>query len=288
MANINLNDPTEKRISLSYDSKSDSYKPLDINALDKGGSWISNDIIGTNNETVMWGNSDREELFVQNLGVNPLFVKYGASASPSNFNFILTSGSAVSAGDGGTLSDLNYTGEVSVYSDSTNYIAWQRGTSAPTGFWKDCRDTEYETNFNSLNPYLNSGSMSGVDYGQFDGGSTFYFEAPASPDAQSVEFKADYKNTTGRIVWPYINWETQPYYEVSQGQENDCYARMFWNDVLIFEMVNDEVTVAVGGNIYAQNYYHGILLNGQYGEFRFKFETKNVFLETAFYIGNND
>ena len=89
MANINLNDPTEKRISLSYDSKTDSYKPLDINALDKGGSWISNDILGASNESVMWANSDREELFVQNLGVNPLFVKYGEQASDTNFNFIL-------------------------------------------------------------------------------------------------------------------------------------------------------------------------------------------------------
>jgi hypothetical protein len=288
MANITSTDGTEKRISLSYDSKTDTYRPLDINVLDKGGSWISNDIVGLGNETVMWANSDREELFIQNLGTYPLFVKYGQSASLSNFNFILTSGSAVSVGDGGTLSDLNYAGEVSVYSNSPNYIAWERGTSSPTGFWKDCRDTEYETNFNNLNPYLNSGSIDGIAYGQYDGSNTFYIEAPASPDAQSIEFKADYKNTQGYRVFPYINWDTQPNYSISEGQENDCYARMFWNDALIFEMVNNQVTVAVGGNIYAQNYYHGVLLNGQYGEFRFKFETKNAYLETYFYIHNND
>ena len=114
------------------------YKGLDWNRLDdiedlvnKNGNWISNYTTGTVTGTVMNANSGRKELFVQNLGVNPLFVKYGPSATNSSFNFILTSGSAELAGDGGSLSDLNYTGQVSVYSTSPKYIAWERGVSAP-------------------------------------------------------------------------------------------------------------------------------------------------------------
>jgi hypothetical protein len=114
------------------------YKGLDWNRLDdiedlinKNGSWISNNTIGTGNGTVMNANSGRKELFVQNLSTGSLFVKYGASATNSSFNFILASGSAELAGDGGSLSDSNYTGQVSVYSTSPKYIAWERGVSAP-------------------------------------------------------------------------------------------------------------------------------------------------------------
>lgn len=114
------------------------YKGLDWNRLDdiedlvnKNGNWISNNTIGTVTGTVMNANSGRKELFVQNLSTASLFVKYGASATDSSFNFVLVSGSAELAGDGGSLSDLNYTGQVSVYSTSPKYIAWERAASAP-------------------------------------------------------------------------------------------------------------------------------------------------------------
>jgi hypothetical protein len=87
---------------------------------------ISNFTPSGTNGTVLQANVNREELFVQNLSVNPLFVKYGEDASDSSFNFVLTSGSAELAGDGGTLSDLNYTGIVSVNGVSSNYICWER------------------------------------------------------------------------------------------------------------------------------------------------------------------
>ena len=126
MANINLNDPTEKRVSLVYDSKTDSYKAFDMQALDKGGSTISNFTASGTNGTVLQPNANREELFIQNLQSGNLYVKYGASANSNSFNFILTSGSASGAGDGGSLSDLNYTGIVSVSGVSPNYICWER------------------------------------------------------------------------------------------------------------------------------------------------------------------
>ena len=126
MPNINTNDQTEKRISLSYDSRTDTYKPLDINILDKGGSTISNYSVSGSNGTILAANSNREELFIQNLAATALYVKYGSSASSSSFNFILASNTAANAGDGGSLSDLNYTGIVSVSGSNPSYIAWER------------------------------------------------------------------------------------------------------------------------------------------------------------------
>jgi len=126
MANINLNDPTEKRVSLVYDSKTDSYKAFDMQALDKGGSTISNFTASGTNGTVLQPNANREELFIQNLSTSHLHVKYGTSAASNSFNFILDSSTNAGGGDGGRLSDLNYTGIVSVSGVSPNYICWER------------------------------------------------------------------------------------------------------------------------------------------------------------------
>jgi hypothetical protein len=130
MANIKSNDPGEKRISLVYDAATDSYKAqelLTVDDLTSKGAIISNFTVSGENGTVLQANADREELFIQNLHNNNLYVKYGADASDTSFNFILISASANLAADGGILSDLNYTGAVSVYSTSTpNYISWER------------------------------------------------------------------------------------------------------------------------------------------------------------------
>ena len=272
------------------------YKGLDWTKLDniedlinKNGNWISNDVVGTSNEIVMWANSDRKELFVQNLGMSPLYVKYGddESASATSFNFILTSGSAVSAGDGGSLSDLNYTGEVYVYSTSPEYIAWERGTSAPTGFWKDSRKETCYTNYDSFN-WVTSGSLDGGSHGSYDGNETIGVNVPASENAQAIEYKTCFKNVAGYSIWPMLAWDTQPIYVATAGQENDCYARISWNDVIIFEMINNNVTVPVNGSIYSQDLNNDRkFLNGQYGEFRIKFETKNSSLESQLYFLND-
>lgn len=127
MANINLNDPTEKRINLVYDSKTDSYKALDLSILDKGGSTISNSTPSGAFGTVLEANLNREELYIQNLYTSPLYVKYGAGANSASFNFILAPNNTTNNGDGGSLSDLNYTGVVSVSGVSSGlYIVWER------------------------------------------------------------------------------------------------------------------------------------------------------------------
>ena len=87
---------------------------------------ISNYTINTNVGVAIDNNTDRKELYVQNLSNNILYVKYGSDASASSFNFILSANSVVDAGDGGILSDENYNGIVSVYGVSPRFIAWER------------------------------------------------------------------------------------------------------------------------------------------------------------------
>jgi len=111
MSNITT-DPTEKRLNLVYDAT-----PLDT---------ISNFTVSGTNGTVLEANANREELYIQNLSTSHLHVKYGASAAGNSFNFVLASSTASGGGDGGSLSDLNYTGVVSVSGVSPNYICWER------------------------------------------------------------------------------------------------------------------------------------------------------------------
>jgi len=128
--NITTTDNSEKRINLVYDSKTDSYKAFDMQVLDKAGSNISNSSVSGSNGIVLYTNTSREELFIQNLATGVLYVKYGSSADIGSFNFILASNSSTNAGDGGSLNDLNYTGTVSVSGiagvNSPRYIVWER------------------------------------------------------------------------------------------------------------------------------------------------------------------
>jgi len=89
-------------------------------------SEITNYTINTNVGEAIAVNPDRQELYVQNLSNNILYVKYGSTASSSSFNFILSANSVVDAGDGGILSDENYNGTVSVSGVSPRFIAWER------------------------------------------------------------------------------------------------------------------------------------------------------------------
>jgi hypothetical protein len=226
----------------------------------------------------MYANSDREELFVQNLGVNPLFVKYGASASSSNFNFILTSGSAVLAGDGGTLSDLNYAGEVSVYSNSPNYIAWERCTSAPTGFWKDCRNgTNIVSDLTHLeNSWQTTDSLpEGVSYGS-DGGSYLYVDSPAFAQAYSITWTGNYRNISSHGESPRILIDWIERLDTKADESQSSYARILWNDVIVWEWIDGTETVDRSAKYAYELNNNRYLLNGQYGEFRVKFEYKNI------------
>ena len=112
MPNLTTTDASEKRINLDYDAT-----PADP---------ISNFTVSGTNGTVLQANSNREELFIQNLATGQLYVKYGASAASDSFNFVLAATTASEAGDGGSLSDLNYAGLVSVSGLNPSYICWER------------------------------------------------------------------------------------------------------------------------------------------------------------------
>jgi hypothetical protein len=112
MSNLTTTDASEKRLNLVYDAT-----PEDP---------ISNFTASGTNGIALQANADREELFVQNLATGQLYVKYGTSAASNSFSFVLAGNSFANAGDGGSLSDLNYVGIVSVSGVSPNYICWER------------------------------------------------------------------------------------------------------------------------------------------------------------------
>lgn len=95
---------------------------------------ISNYTVGTSNTKVLDYNVYRRELFIQNLATGQLYVKYGSSAaSNTSFNFVLAGATFQDNGDGGSLSDQSYVGDVNVYSVTTpRYIAWERTNIAKT------------------------------------------------------------------------------------------------------------------------------------------------------------
>ena len=112
MSNLTTTDSSEKRINLDYDAT-----PADP---------ISNFTPSATNGTVLQANANREELFIQNLQSGNLYVKYGTSAASNSFNFVLASSTVSGGGDGGSLSDLNYAGIVSVSGVNSSYICWER------------------------------------------------------------------------------------------------------------------------------------------------------------------
>lgn len=127
MANIQ-NAEFNKNVSMVYIEEVgfSGYRGFNFSNLDDNGSNISSSAPSSSNGTVLNANNFRKELFVQNLNTGILYVDYGINAAPNNFNFVLAANSSLNAGDGGSLSDLNYTGVVSVSGISPVYVAWQR------------------------------------------------------------------------------------------------------------------------------------------------------------------
>lgn len=72
----------------------------------------------------VFSGSSQSTFFIQNLGTNPLYVKWGASASVTDFNVVLAAGGVASDGTGGTHSQNYYFGTISVAGTSPNYIAY--------------------------------------------------------------------------------------------------------------------------------------------------------------------
>lgn len=77
---------------------------------------------------VLSANSNRNTLFGHNLGIAPLFVKYGLGCNTSSFNFVLYPGTAIGDGRGEKFSDDSYKGDISVNTTTNltaSYIFWE-------------------------------------------------------------------------------------------------------------------------------------------------------------------
>ena len=99
-------------------------------------SLINNYAPSGSNGLVLTSNPYRRELYIQNLASGELYVKYGTTADAGSFNFILSKSTATNAGDGGSLSDQSYNGNVSVSGiegvNSPKYICWERSSPKTT------------------------------------------------------------------------------------------------------------------------------------------------------------
>ena len=99
-------------------------------------SLINNYKPSGSNGLVLTSNPYRRELYIQNLASGELYVKYGTTADAGSFNFILSKSTATNAGDGGSLSDKSYNGNVSVSGiegvNSPKYICWERSSPKTT------------------------------------------------------------------------------------------------------------------------------------------------------------
>jgi hypothetical protein len=121
--------------ALSY--QTDLDKDIDsVTTFDVGYGSVSNYTTGFISGTstsgvgagVLSGNSNRITLFGQNLGVVPLFVKYGLGCNSTSYNFMLYPGTTEFDGRGEKFSDDKYKGDISVntISGSTGrYIFWE-------------------------------------------------------------------------------------------------------------------------------------------------------------------
>ncbi len=79
------------------------------------------------NGIALAANPNRKTLFVQNLGVNPLYVKFGAAgASDSSMSVALGGGTLSGDGKGGVFIDegCQVTGLISISGAQSYYLAW--------------------------------------------------------------------------------------------------------------------------------------------------------------------
>lgn len=76
--------------------------------------------------TALAANTARIGWFIQNLGTNTLYVRRGAGASTTVFDFALKAGTGNDDGTGGTASEgagLCWTGIISIAGTSPRYVA---------------------------------------------------------------------------------------------------------------------------------------------------------------------
>lgn len=70
-------------------------------------------------------NEDRNHLFIQNVGISPIFVALSGEASSTNYNMILAAGEVAEDGNGGIWSTDSWTGPVSVSGSGIAYTRFE-------------------------------------------------------------------------------------------------------------------------------------------------------------------
>lgn len=76
--------------------------------------------------TAIASNEARVGFIIQNLGTNPLFVKYGAAATSSDFSVVLKGSTVQDDGTGGVITSADtavYTGIITIAGTSPRYTA---------------------------------------------------------------------------------------------------------------------------------------------------------------------
>lgn len=78
--------------------------------------------------TAIVANGQRGAWSIQNLGTNPLFVRFGAGASTTEFHVVLKAGVGADDGNGGFVSQSSgivYTGIITIAGTSPRYTTWE-------------------------------------------------------------------------------------------------------------------------------------------------------------------
>lgn len=69
--------------------------------------------------------NQRNIIFLQNVGVNPILVALTGTAAPNNFNFILKGGTTTLDGNGASWSSSNWFGGISVSGSGISYTSFE-------------------------------------------------------------------------------------------------------------------------------------------------------------------
>lgn len=104
------------------------YRPMAVG--DFGGSSSDSVVSGEQgSQTGIGGifteNSARSQIFIQNVGTEPIFVALGSVATPTNYNMILPGGAEALDGNGGSWSANNWKGTVSVSGSNIAYTRFE-------------------------------------------------------------------------------------------------------------------------------------------------------------------
>jgi hypothetical protein len=79
----------------------------------------------TSTGDIIAANASRKYFYVQNLSINPLFVRLGTGASATVFHKVLKASTVATDGSGGDFVEDQFRGIVSIFGTSPSYIAWE-------------------------------------------------------------------------------------------------------------------------------------------------------------------